>query len=129
MTPLAQRIAIAEACGWKLVKVSNVWRATCPRGFMHGCARTPNDAARALPDYLNDLNAMHEAKNLLTAKQKRKFAEHLCDILGLDDDYYVPRPEHGDRIYHVNSRVVFDIASATAKQQAKAFLRTIGKMI
>lgn len=43
MTPEAQRIAIAEACGWQLL--GGMWHHPIG-GF--------------IPDYLNDLNAMHE---------------------------------------------------------------------
>jgi hypothetical protein len=83
MSPQAQRIAIAEACGWKdeIVKA------------FHG-----------LPDYLNDLNAMHEATHSLKKDQLRWYRNRLIELTG-----------------------TFEAIDATAPQRAEAFLRTIGK--
>ena len=52
MTPEEQRIKIAEACGHKFEK------------FMCNPPRLINPAIQLseIPDYLNDLNAMHEAE-------------------------------------------------------------------
>lgn len=58
-----------------------------------------------LPDYLNDLNDMHEAEKVLTNEQ----LEVYCNILH--------KPNHG----------VYWAIHATASQRAEAFLRTIGK--
>ena len=52
MTPEQKRIAIAEACGWKCDKRGLGWLS--PHGYYD-----PE------PDYLNDLNAMHEAEKTL----------------------------------------------------------------
>ena len=65
-----QRIAIAEACGWKNVKLTNheevdidsrstiYWSGFTglPPEFRHHLNRV------RVPDYLNDLNAMHDAE-------------------------------------------------------------------
>jgi hypothetical protein len=56
MTPEAQRIAIAEACGWR-TKRSVTFD---PSGTI-----LPFSGPPAYPDYLNDLNAMHEAEKML----------------------------------------------------------------
>ena len=53
-----QRIKIAEACGWKTASDSPNWTYYRPD------ARGWNGE---LPDYLNDLNAMHEAEKVLNA--------------------------------------------------------------
>ena len=84
MTPEQQRIAIAEACG------------------------EDNDSIYRdlIPDYLNDLNAMHEAEKTLTDKAHEEFRLNLYDLIRDD------------------SRL---IVSSTASQRAEAFLRTIGK--
>jgi hypothetical protein len=101
MTPEQQRIAIAEACGW-------TW---------HGDASWPKDPNnfywkkdhlnyRTLPDYLNDLNAMHEAEKTLTYAQ------------GGDMTLWIQRMTcagYGPQLF------------ATAAQRAEAFLRMIGK--
>lgn len=55
MNPDEQRIAIAEACGWK-PKI--IW---CSAQIPESHPPIYSD----LPDYLNDLNAAHEALRLL----------------------------------------------------------------
>lgn len=91
MNPEQQRIAIAEACGWEPI----------PEGHFH----PDNPIGQTMPDYLNDLNAMHEAEKVLTNEQ----LEVYCNILH--------KPNHG----------VYWAIHATASQRAEAFLRTIGK--
>lgn len=108
MTKEKQRIAIAEACKWthfeedydfygftqKLRMTRTRWRS--PQGFI--CPEAP--------DYLNDLNAMHEAEESLTSNQWEVWWQHMGRIL--PDNY-----RRGGRI--------------TAAQRAEAFLRVIGK--
>ena len=99
MNPEQQRIAIAEACGWstnKLADNDGVWFS--PEGKMEP----------SLPDYLNDLNAMHSAEQVLTPEQR--------------DDYYYAFL-HDKDIDHSWT------VSATASQRAEAFLRAICKWI
>ena len=64
MKPEQQRIAIAETCGWNLTETA----VTYPNGLVIGFH--PPEYVRevflkACPDYLNDLNAMHEAEKKL----------------------------------------------------------------
>lgn len=80
MSPEAQRIAIAEACGWKFYPLN-------------------------LPNYLNDLNAMHEAEKRLSEEQMTIYTSNLFEIC---DDW--PKA-----------------TLATAAQRAEAFLKTVGK--
>jgi hypothetical protein len=98
MKPEKQRIAIAEVCGWTDVKGT---KGVHPKARFKGCGYA--DDWIALPDYCNDLNAMHEAENLgfRSAQQCRDYAEYLDDGNG----------------GHF----------ATATERAEAFLRTIGK--
>jgi hypothetical protein len=104
MSPEAQRIAIAEACGWRreiaetlILKIRSIkWYA--PDEFV--------STGKEPPDYINDLNAMHEAEKALNTSQK---------ILYLTA---VPRIVRND---------MFEAMCATAAQRAEAFLRTIGK--
>ena len=86
MTPDKQRAAIAQACG---IVTHDHW------GPLY---RTPQGLVRVCPDFLNDLNAMHEAEKVLTADQWHKY----------------------DRLNGWKW-------NATATQRAEAFLRTIGK--
>ena len=86
MNPEQQRIAIAEACGWKT-------------GY-----RDP-EAWHPLPDFLHDLNAMHDAEKVLVSLQWVFYLRRLKTICN----------KSGWPIH------------ATAAQRAEAFLRTIGK--
>ena len=77
MSPENQRIAIAEKCGWKFSKIKSEFRfvSISPNGddVLHS---NFGDLAH-LPDYLNDLNAMHEAEKALSAPQA---ARYVCEI-------------------------------------------------
>ena len=98
MTPEQQRISIAEACGWE----------PTPEGHFH----PDNPTGQTPPNYLNDLNAMHDAVMTLNADQMISMDYHLDVVVGngkqgLNCEYF--------------------LWSASASQRAKAFLRTIGK--
>jgi hypothetical protein len=63
-----------------------------------------------LPDYLNDLNAMHEAEKMLSMGQLVQYGK-LLNRMDLNFNYgYVEQ-----------------VINATAAQRAEAFLKTIGK--
>ena len=94
MNPEHQLIAIAEACGWK---PETYWAQPIEPGDI--------PVTTSPPDYLNDLNAMHEVEKVLTNEQ----LEVYCNILH--------KPNHG----------VYWAIHSTASQRAEAFLRTIGK--
>jgi hypothetical protein len=90
MTQEEQRVAIAEACG----------------------EDSDSIVRELIPDYLNDLNAMHEALKTLNADQMISMDYHLDVVVGngrqgLNCEYF--------------------LWSASAAQFAEAFLRTIGK--
>ena len=89
MSPEKQRIAIAEVCGWS--------KADAKRGY------TLSQFTEQVPDYLNDLNAMHEAEKVLTTFDEWDI---YCVYLGDTQP---------------------SCAKATARQRAEAFLRTLGK--
>ena len=95
MKPEKQRIAIAEACGW--TEISD-WKAAGING------QHPTEPwTDVIPDYLNDLNAMHEAEKVLNNVQRERYRTEL--------------------VYSHAGGDVF----ATSAQRAEAFLRTIGK--
>ena len=99
MTPEAQRIAIAEACGWRLWSSFNgLWAPP-------NCVVEYDTDAYPLPDYLNDLNAMHEAEKTLTFHQETDYIAHLMR-------------QHKDN-------PMTQGFMATAAQRAEAFLRTL----
>jgi hypothetical protein len=95
-----QRIAIAEACGFKCSEDSHELRQL---------------VAQFIPDYLNDLNAMHVAEKVLTYEQAEEFVEQLYIADQKNNLAENPPPWR------------FNVASATSAQRAEAFLRTIGK--
>jgi hypothetical protein len=76
-------------------------------------------AARAfVPNYLNDLNAMHEAEKVLTDLQHQHYyaaLELVCSGIPYDSNGWY------------GAGWLYRTATATAAQRTEAFLRTIGK--
>lgn len=119
MTPEAQRIAIAEACGWKRYELPGGWCWTHYKLCVVGGPLVFDDSStEGLPDYLNDLNAMHEAEKVLKTTdgkigkpcERDQYCMHLNGITG-----------------HNVTTHSYLIIHATAAQRAEAFLRTLGK--
>ena len=94
MTTEQQRIAIAEACEKTPV-------------HLYPIGTYPIHLADCLPDYLNDLNAMHEAEKILTDDQHITYRNILANVIG-DVTFFCRK-----------------YTSATAAQRAEAFLRTL----
>lgn len=138
MNPEHQRIAIAEACGWVWYRLpiqrsdNRVYRCLFLPALHEydgqskawlvradGTERICNMEYMALegrvPDYLDDLNAMHEAEKLLTEKQQVWYLQKLTQV----------RLTAGvcGMIACMTDKTTF----ATAAQRAEALLRTIGK--
>ena len=97
MTPEQQRIAIAESCGWTDTQIID-----------------GKYGQTDVPDYLNDLNAMHKAEKVLTVAQRITYANQIGVVLS------------GGSVGRAIPNWWF-IHEATASQRAEAFLRTIGK--
>lgn len=121
MTPEAQRLAIAEACGYKrvqFVRAGNSFLEHPDRPASHYKGERMKRPTGALvfpgpchvPDYLFDLNAMHEAEKVLTEQQWTDYIEQLKTLLRAHTNTYgsVKKKVH-----------------ATAAQRAEAFLRTL----
>ncbi len=109
MTPAEQRIAIAKWCGWKH---SGIHSPITPGD--DGILRLSPDGkncvtASLLPDYLNDLNAMHEAETKLNETEKRTFINRLV----------------GQIEWNSATGLNWGVAHATAAQRAEALLRTL----
>jgi len=113
-----QRIAIAEYLGLKVAQSigdnADCWFTKEMERDRR--QRWPNACVvRTIPDYLNDLNAMHEAEETLQS-------HHLCY-------------EYNNKLYNILGNTVGNRADkphhwtwhATAAQRAEAFLKTIGK--
>ena len=123
MTPEAQQIAIAEACGWKDVKHTKHEEVDIEnRSIIHwsGLTGIPPEFAHwanrvRIPDYLNDLNAMHEVEKVLSSKNEPVKGESqrsaYLDWLGYCGEN--------------NTSEVYGCVSATASQRAKALLKAL----
>ena len=129
MSPEEQRIAIAEACGWTMPKYSKSFGD--PDDYV---ARIEPDGSWIecpLPDYLNDLNAMHEAINATFIGDPRndinvrdRWQVFIWELLRIVSPR--SRPNWSD-CYTYDRQWVIAILQATAAQLAEAFLRTLGK--
>lgn len=108
MSPEAQRIAIAEACGWTGVKSG--WEGQQCFGYEH----PEHGYVTRVPDYLNDLNAMHEAEKIID--NDKRLSDALMNTIRDSPDWVQGAVEARYRT-----------CRATASQHAEAFLRTIGK--
>jgi len=94
MTDKQINAAIAEACGWTQVNAA------------HRSGKAPDAdyiGSEFIPDYCNDLNAMHEAEKMLLISKFPTYVKKLTKI------------NFGDPI------------TAGSRQRAEAFLRALGK--
>jgi hypothetical protein len=98
--------AIAKALGLK-IEIERITRRGNPdqNRVQLWCLIEPH-GWRRLPNYCNDLNAMHEAEKTLTDANMFVMAHHIERLASA----------HGQHYFH-----------ATARQRAEAFLRTIGR--
>ena len=96
--------AIAEARGWTDVSDKIPSPGECG-GWAYGRMRgvNPEGYRVNVPDYCNDLNAMHEAEKRLNSEQWVAYGKELSRLK------------------------VFPMVHATARQRAESFLRTLGK--
>jgi hypothetical protein len=123
MTPEQKRIAIAEACGWKCLPRllhNGQWKdipSWVQRRFYDG---KPEDYCMGgqmigamPPDYLNDLNAMHEAEKILKdTGQYTGLSLYITSLGGGIEDQACLED-------------YWQCCHATAAQRADAFLLTI----
>ncbi len=98
MTDEQKRRVIAKACGWRQLAF-NLWEhpehVACPEILV--------------PNYLNDLNAMHEAEKVLEDELMTEYLQNLS-LITHDEDHW----SHA-----------WDQVRATARQRADAFLLTL----
>lgn len=85
LTQEEKRVKIAETCGW-------VWHPTAGKAEDYNsqqkaeailCWSAPGDdfwRTQELPDYFNDLNAIHEARSNLNNDQKERYVGKLCEF-------------------------------------------------
>jgi hypothetical protein len=85
MTKAQQRISIAKARGWKWLDHPDTLDRTKTFQLQNKWVLSPDDKLELphnAPDYLNDLNAMHEAVASLTPSQRSNFCVTLNRITG-----------------------------------------------
>ena len=100
----AQRIAIARACGWEGIKLHWVYHSDTSTEGCNTLKGLLDGSLKVVPDYLNDLNAMHEAEKVLDNYQIDQYIYELDEIFD---------PEKSKT------------PLATAAQRAEAFLKTL----
>lgn len=118
MTPQAQRIAIATACGlgWK-----PEWSDSGYTSWEEYVARCGIEVLNEhIPDYLEDLNAMHEAEQLID-KLPVDTRSLWLDTLAVCCKW--PDVKNAAEL---RFETQYLCARATASQRAEAFLRTLG---
>ena len=122
MTPEKQRIAIAEACGWKCFGHPDQILATKNWQFAYQFVISPTGeivSHNSIPDYLNDKNAMQEAKKVLW--DKGLLLEFVNQLVGI---VCAAKGFRWDKLT-TDDHLIF-VATATAEQEAEAFLRVLG---
>jgi hypothetical protein len=97
---------IAEACGWR-------W----DQGYRWKDSSGLSAFAWDIPDYCTDLNAMHEAEEVLVQNNNWRIGEYEARLFS----------SVGEMNNLSSSRGVRLCFHATARQRAEAFLRTLGK--
>lgn len=108
LSPEEKRCRIAKACGWRWVYVAEI--AAQNRWLPPG-SNEPSDSVAIPPDYLGDLNAIHEAEKMLNRKQSAIY--RYCLMLLSDG----PK--------RTFDTVEAALCHATAAQRADAFLAAI----
>ena len=113
-TKLSINVKIAEVCGWLWVtdqpvkNQSFMGSVSYADGWVNPKTGEVSDDYFDLPNYLNSLDAMHEAEKIIGAGDLGTlYIENFRRVCGC---------EHGDIWY---------IIHATAEQRAEAFLRTL----
>ena len=100
------RIKVAKLCGWKFRKTAWFMR------WLWGSILTQRSDGKLFcgyfPKYATDLNAMHEAENLIPPTKQATYGGKIADLTG-----------------RFGSNVFFKFAHATARQRAEAFVLTM----
>lgn len=117
-----QRIAIATACGWHSIWICRNGDNQWPCGFPSHVEKPSHGTHNwwTVPDYLNDLNAMHEAEKVLTSSQEMGWSGYWETLAEVTECGGVSGREGGDPSWFYSA-----MAHATAAQRAEAFLKTL----
>ena len=109
MTNQRKIIKIAETCGWRCIQESDY--KPFGKAYLVGYNPDGSENLQKLPDYFNDLNAMHEAEKVI---------EYMPDYLFFLREVVGPFP---DAESEWNDSWWQDVVRATASQRAEAFLK------
>jgi len=127
MNPEQQRIMIAEKCGYKKEWLHGKTKPSQDPDLMDGDSliwRVPGSgyfgSDSDLPDYPNDLNAMHEAEKVLKEEQLNTYGKLLWSAVS------GAKSELVSDIFNPSLKWCAKIAHATAHQRAEAFLKVFG---
>jgi hypothetical protein len=116
-------IAIAEACGWTQIKDEWLHWDGPPTKYFSGIENDPECIERQIrqeiPNYCNDLNAIHEAEMLFVDDHFNRS----------DYTWELQKIVLGRNAESVKGKTTFQIIHATARQRAEAFLRTLEKWV
>ncbi len=107
MSPERQRVVIAELCGWD--DLAYPYNSRQLKGIPSGQTFGHED----VPDYTNDLNAIHEAEKRIPASDRHNWYLRLSMVV--------------DRERRMASVPGWLVPTATAAQRAEALLRTLNK--
>jgi hypothetical protein len=120
MTPEAQRIAIAEACGWRFTdNPVSYGRCAWPKGAHCIDDWVPVDC---IPDYLNDLNVMIGEAGAYAKKEGMTFS--MCLINGRwGVGFYRHRHSGAGGVDEIAHKYGTELCPAISE----VFLRAIGK--
>lgn len=126
MTLQEQRICIAEKCGWRIENYgpagfeSLYWRLRRPDGTLRESDCTGEDWSRAvfanmMPNYPQDLNAMHYAWKILDRCQRVQFSNEINRLI----------VDAGGHASSLREDIYACITNATSRQRAEAFCRVL----
>lgn len=104
-----QRKAIGEHLGWKIYPQEKVSH------FGHLLAIDPDGKDAFMPDFLNDLNAMHEAISTLKDQDYLLYIDYQTRL-----GYVVARDNSGEE-----EGTPIALVDASASQRAESFLKTV----
>jgi hypothetical protein len=114
-------IILAEFCGWDCdPMVAREWES---RGqwARHSTVDGGTIVSKnRIPDYCNDLNAIHEVEAKLTSNQRFEYFYNLNDAVGL---------VNSNSPAWIKEFSVIDIATASAQQRAEALVKTLDKWV
>jgi len=83
---------------------------------IHPESDSDSDEYEAIPNYCKDLNEISDAKFTLKGDKRIEFINHLCEVVKRDENL-------SEGPYSTMTEAFY----STARQQAEAFLKTIGK--